>query len=242
MSGTPSAEHASWSPLLCLLRQEGFLGIGCCVQALSSVWIEQKAAIANHSPCIYFHKRLKRKSWVMLQITGVEWLYRECLFLIFIFYFRLAKGCLLSLWETSTAGGSRQQVTIHISLQRPRAVNRAFRTLALNEYSMQTVLFLPPRLKSYIWHTTCRWQWLVYSIRSCATLTSSNKLFISKECQQLMSAWTVHKSSLLSGRMNLLLQTGTFICLLQIQIRAISPSFTFVKLFLLAGYNEVYTN
>lgn len=93
-----------------------------------------------------------------------------------------------------------------------RAVSRAFWTLAPNECSMQIALVLPPRLKSYIWHSTCRWQWLVYFIRSCATLPNSNKLFISKECQQLMSAWTAHKHSMLSGGLDLLLlQTGTFI-------------------------------
>lgn len=101
-----------------------------------------------------------------------------------------------------------------------RAVSRAFWTLAHQtipciltlEYSMQIALVLPPRLKSYIWHSTCRWQWLVYFIRSCATLPNSNKLFIPEECQQLMSAWTVRKHSMLSRGLDLLLpQIGTFI-------------------------------
>lgn len=93
-----------------------------------------------------------------------------------------------------------------------RAVSRAFWTLAPNEYSMQIAPVLPPRLQSFIWHSTCRWQWLVYFIRSYATFPNSNKLFISEECQQLMSAWTAHKCSKLSGGLDLLLlQTGAFI-------------------------------
>lgn len=93
-----------------------------------------------------------------------------------------------------------------------RAVSRAFWTLAPSEYSMQIAPVLPPRLKSCVWHSTCRWQWLVYFIRSCAALPNSNKLFISEECQQLMSAWTVHKRSMVSGGLDLLLlQTGTLI-------------------------------